>query len=239
MAKTFGLRAADQSEQKAHWKQHKLICDRRRTGQDKVETDAMTNPMESVVLGNIKTYLAAIRDEVLIVVRTPFRIGKADQLHSTSVVVIHFSYEASRDTSNSKFVLDSGEVVRTATIVEAARGAPVYQKILDQQTSGATPESVKGSVCCWVIYSVRWRVSPRDSWTTVPIIEPTWINPQSWTTMGVKVEDKKLLPDWVGYLRRALSQPLPRVDAVMMADEFVETEGEDFGRRVRMMAARR
>ena len=186
--------------------------------------------MEAVIIQEIRDYRTVVRDEVLNVLRSPLRIGKKDQLHSTCMVNLFFTYNRDRLVGGRPFTFDSGEVVSTAAMISEANGSmkAALEKFAESQKS-PPPPSQSGAVCVGVVYWFKYRRDPShhpDRWETLPILDNVWAHPDSWSHT-IPIEERQILSDWVEYLRRALAGVLPREAGVFLMEELMASEGPE------------
>ncbi|KAK4705304.1 hypothetical protein P7C70_g902, partial [Phenoliferia sp. Uapishka_3] len=180
-------------------------------------------------------YKAMICQELYAVARTALRAGKPDQLHSTSVVMFYFKYSGTEETLAERFIFSEAKVISLEDL--ATINAPAWRclRISSDENIKSHPEIIPPSelhpfIHLNVIMLVKYRPDPRhlpSEWRTfclnIPVDQDIWM----WAHFVIPLEDRKLLQDWVGYLRKVLidTGSLPRDKNDVILSEMLESEG--------------
>ncbi|KAL8278777.1 hypothetical protein RQP46_008846 [Phenoliferia psychrophenolica] len=177
------------------WPTHKPLCARRRKAEERVEENALAAPKEALVLEDLVSYQKLIHNEVMCVLRTPLRVGKRDELHSTSQVVLEFKYDGSPKDLARRFSLTTGAVHLTADLIKNAATASdkaAFQRVgAWQQNPSRGKETIRGEIYTGIIYNFRYQTDPvhqPKKWTTLSIPTPVLADSSSWSD-PIPVED--------------------------------------------------
>ncbi|KAK4699248.1 hypothetical protein P7C70_g7014, partial [Phenoliferia sp. Uapishka_3] len=184
-------------------------------------------------------YVALIREELIIMARTPLELGTPDE-HRSSILKLSFTYSNPELELQKRFSLTGGEVIRTADLIASASTKPAspgptglepsmffpLQRVSREQTRAS---SLDKSCICFML-SVEYLADPRHAptaWTKFALFDTHIVDLENWSYPGLPFNKRKPVPDWVGYLKRILSEMLPRKIEDILLGELVESEGRE------------
>ncbi|KAK4702834.1 hypothetical protein P7C70_g3382, partial [Phenoliferia sp. Uapishka_3] len=209
-----------------HWPLHKALCRRWQKLDQEAEENALATPIEAVAFENIEKYLPQVYHEVALTARTPLRIGRPDALNSNSALQLHFTYDHTPDLLPRKFTLDDGFVVPFSTLY----ATPAIYHRMTQFKENAKAHMAPGDLAIITVSHVKYRPDPRhqpDLWRARAIFQPNII-PVAKLSNFAPIETRKLLPDWLGYLKKRLA--VDKIEESHEASaiwELYESEGDD------------
>ncbi|KAK4701071.1 hypothetical protein P7C70_g5168, partial [Phenoliferia sp. Uapishka_3] len=189
-----------------------------------MESRALATPRESVINKDITDYTHLIRAEVIRVLRTPLRLGRPDSLQATSAVVLHFTYDPHSEELSRRFILEDGTVTPSQELLQEVTSATERQITEHHYNCPSLPPE---HFQVYLVFKVKYRLDPRhrpQEGKHLAKHAPFIASLDSWSGY-IPLHKRKLLPDWLSYLKKALSKDLPRLKQWVFLDEIRESEG--------------
>lgn len=109
--------------------------------------------------------------------------------------------------------------------------SPALHQITPDRLRELFPTPPAGYILLGTVYLVEYRADPArvsDTWSpALSRYQPIRVNPMSCNTSFLPLAEQKLIPDWVGHLRKVLAEVpmLPRPFTETHMDDLVASEG--------------
>ncbi|KAK4705308.1 hypothetical protein P7C70_g897, partial [Phenoliferia sp. Uapishka_3] len=188
---------------------------------------------------DIDAFVTLAQTELVTVLRSPLRVGRSDDQHQSSVVVLDFEYCEAEELLRRKFKYIDADVISMVDLIAsdasyASLNTPAYRKLNPPPKTPTGPTYIQLTVVFCVRYRVDARRAPKQ-WTKARAVMPMVVPMTMFGTKIMPLQQRKLLPNWKGYLRRVLSgNNLPRNPQEALWAELAESEGAEVARKARV-----
>ncbi|KAK4705036.1 hypothetical protein P7C70_g1170, partial [Phenoliferia sp. Uapishka_3] len=160
---------AGPSRQFSDWEDHEAPCSRH--VEELYQGGIIVNPTETKIRQDFADYMRLAKQELNQAVRTPLRVGRPDELHSTSTLQLYSTYDGSKYDIKRQFVLMDGDFVPTSDLMVAepqfANSPDIVQRAMLQKSVIETHAPfIEGMMVVFYIKYLPDSIHAHGKWST-------------------------------------------------------------------------